>query len=85
VWGTPGTDELLIDAYRLNGVLYEVHLFFFPKSGLGRVTMTSDDVRDAFQKALSELTGRYGKPGLQSLNMSSWLAPARQDMTATGK
>jgi hypothetical protein len=60
--GTPGTDELLIEAYRLNGVIYEVNLSFLPKYGLGRVTMTADDERDAFQKALSELTGRYGNP-----------------------
>ena len=64
--GTPGTDELRIEAYRLNGIVYEVNLFFTPKSGLARVTMTSDDDRDAFQNALSELTGRYGKLGLQS-------------------
>jgi hypothetical protein len=64
--GTPGADELLIDSFAFNGVSYEVNLFILPKYGLGRVTMTSDDVRDAFQKALSELTARYGKPGLQS-------------------
>jgi hypothetical protein len=61
-----GTDELIIRDYRLNGISYEVELFFFPRYGLGRVRMTSDAERDAFQTALSELTGRYGKPGLQS-------------------
>jgi hypothetical protein len=61
-----GTDELLMENYWLNGASYEVSLFFFPKYGLSRVTMVADDDRDSFQKALSELTGRYGKPGLQS-------------------
>jgi len=60
------SDELMIEDYRVNGVAYEVHLFFFPRYGLGRVTMSSDDERDSFRRALSELTGRYGKPGLQS-------------------
>jgi len=60
------SDELIIGDYRVNGVSYEVDLFFFPRYGLGRVAMTSDDDRESFRNALSELTGRYGKPGLQS-------------------
>ena len=63
---TAGSDEWIIEHYRVNGGSYEVHLFFLPRYGLGRVTMTSDDDRDSFRNVLSELTGRYGKPGLQS-------------------
>src|SRR5258708_26110662 len=63
---TAGTDQMRIEDYRLNGVSYEVRLFFAQKLGLRRVTMTAGDDRDTFRNALSELTGRYGKPGLRS-------------------
>jgi hypothetical protein len=63
-------DELVIDEFRdefgLNGMSYRVALFFLPKYGLGKVTMTSEADRDSFQKALSDLTRRYGKPGLRA-------------------
>jgi hypothetical protein len=65
-----GADELVIDEFRdefrLNGMSYRVALFFLPKYGLGKVTMTSEADRDSFQKALSDLTSRYGKPGLRA-------------------
>jgi hypothetical protein len=59
-------DELVVDEFRLNGMSYRVALFFLPKYGLGKVTMTSEADRDSFQKALSDLTSRYGKPGLRA-------------------
>jgi hypothetical protein len=59
-------DELVIDEFRLNGMSYRVGLFFLPKYGLGKVTMTSEADRDSFQKALSDLTSHYGKPGLRA-------------------
>ena len=57
-------DELIMDAYTLNGVVYEVEVFFAPKYGLSRVTMSADD--DHFRDSLAELTRRFGKPGLES-------------------
>jgi hypothetical protein len=77
-------DELIIDEFRLNGISYRVALFFLPKYGLGKVTMTSEADRDSFQKALSDLTSRYGKPGLEAeydgdreitLTVFQWLTP----------
>src|SRR5215471_4768280 len=57
-------DELIVDAYPLNGVSYDVELFFAPRYGFSRVTMTADD--DHFRDTLAELTRRFGKPGLES-------------------
>ena len=57
-------DELIMDAYPLNGVSYNVELFFAPRYGFSRVTMTADD--DHFRDTLAELTRRFGKPGLES-------------------
>ena len=57
-------DELIMDAYPLNGVSYDVELFFAPRYGFSRVTMTADD--DHFRDTLAELTRRFGKPGLES-------------------
>jgi hypothetical protein len=81
-------DELVIDEFRgefpLNGRSFRVALFFLPKYGLGKVTMTSGADRDSFQKALSDLTSRYGKPGLEAeydgdreitLTVFQWLTP----------
>jgi hypothetical protein len=77
-------DELVIDEFRLNGVSYRIALFFLPKYGLGKVIMTSEADRDSFQKALSDLTSRYGKPGLRAeydgdreitLTVFQWLTP----------
>jgi hypothetical protein len=62
----PCAEELIIDDYRLNGVSYEIDLAFLPRYGLGRVTMTAEDERDAFRNVLADLTRRHGKPGLQS-------------------
>jgi hypothetical protein len=59
-------DELVIEEFQLNGISYRVALFFLPKYGLRKVTMTSEADRDSFQKALSDLTSRYGKPGLRA-------------------
>ena len=36
------------------------------KHGLAKVTMTAPDKREAFEKVLTLLTSRYGKPGLQA-------------------
>ena len=77
-------DELVIDEFRLNGMSYKVALLFLPKYGLGKVRMTSEADRDSFQKALSDLTSRYGKPGLRAeydgdreitLTVFQWLTP----------
>jgi hypothetical protein len=77
-------DELVIDKFPLNGLSYRVALFFLPKYGLGKVTMTSEADRDSFQKTLSDLTSRYGKPGLRAeydgdreitLTVFQWLMP----------
>jgi hypothetical protein len=81
-------DELVIDQFRdefrLNGMSYRVALFFLPKYGLAKVTMTSAADGDSFQKALSDLTSRYGKPGLRAeydgdreitLTVFQWLTP----------
>lgn len=77
-------DELVIDELRLNGMPYRVALFFLPKYGLAKVTMTSEADRDSFQKALSDLTNRYGKPELRAeydgdreitLTVFRWLTP----------
>jgi len=57
-------DELIMENYPFNGVSYEAELFFAPKYGLTRVTMTADD--DRFRDTLAELTRRFGKPGLES-------------------
>jgi hypothetical protein len=57
-------DELIINAYAFNDVSYEVELFFAPKFGLNRVTMTADD--DHFRDTLADLIRRFGKPGLES-------------------
>src|SRR5262249_44960045 len=62
----PGIDELLIDRYRSNGISFAVNLLFTKKNGLDKVILTAGDERDAFEKELARLKGRYGKPGLQS-------------------
>jgi hypothetical protein len=59
-------DTLVIEDYRLNGLVYQVKLLFLPKYGLASVTMTAPDDREPFQKVLSELTARYGRPALKS-------------------
>lgn len=59
-------DTLMIEDYRLNGLVYQVKLLFLPKFGLASVTMTAPDDREPFQKVLSELTARYGRPALKS-------------------
>jgi len=61
-----GADVLVIEKYRLGNVPFTVTLFFTSKNGLSQVIMTAEDRRDAFAKILSDLTVRYGKPGLQS-------------------
>jgi hypothetical protein len=85
-------DELVIEEFRdefrgefrRNGMPYRVALFFLPKYGLAKVTMTSEADRDSFQKALSDLTSRYGKPELRAeydgdremtLTVFQWLTP----------
>ena len=59
-------DSLVIEAYRQNGVSYQVKLVFRAKQGLTSVTMSSADDRETFQKVLADLTARFGRPGLQS-------------------
>jgi len=61
-----GADVLVIEKYHLANVPFTVTLLFTSKNGLSKVIMTAEDKRDAFEKILSELTVRYGKPGLQS-------------------
>src|SRR5439155_14422316 len=61
-----GADVLVIEKYSLGNVPFTVTLFFTSKNGLSKAIMTAQDKRDAFAKILSELTIRYGKPGLQS-------------------
>jgi hypothetical protein len=61
-----GADVLVVEKYNFNKVPFTVNLLFTAKSGLSKAIMTAEDKRDAFEKVLSELTVRYGKPGLQS-------------------
>ena len=61
-----GADVLVLEKYNFDKVPFTVNLLFTPKKGLSKATMTAEDKRDAFEKVLSELTVRYGKPGLQS-------------------
>jgi len=69
-----GADALVIENYSADysanasprGLAFRVQLLFLPKSGLASVTMTADDSRESFQKVLSALTARYGRPGLRS-------------------
>lgn len=61
-----GADALVIEDYKLKDLAYQVKLLFLPKYGLASVTMTAADDRESFQKVLSELTARYGRPTLRS-------------------
>lgn len=61
---TCAPDELVVEKYPIDGVSYEVELFFAPMYGLSRVTMTADD--DHFREILAELSRRFGKPALES-------------------
>jgi hypothetical protein len=61
-----GADVLALERYTFNKVPFTVNLFFTSKTGLSKAIMTAEDKRDAFEKLLSELTVRYGRPGLQS-------------------
>jgi hypothetical protein len=61
-----GADVLVIEKYSFTKVTFTVHLLFTSKNGLSKAVMTAEDKRDAFEKVLSELTLRYGRPGLQS-------------------
>jgi hypothetical protein len=61
-----GADVLLLENYNFVKVRFTVNLFFTAKNGLSKAILTAEDKRDAFEKVLSELTLRYGKPGLQS-------------------
>jgi hypothetical protein len=58
-------DVLVVEKYNFNNVPFMVNLLF-SKNGFGRVIMTAEDKRDAFEKVLSALSVRYGKPELQS-------------------
>jgi hypothetical protein len=58
-------DVLVIEKYNFNSVPFTVNLLF-SKTGFGRAIMTAEDKRGAFEKVLSALSVRYGKPGLQS-------------------
>ncbi len=61
-----GADVLVIGNYTFSKVPFTVTLLFTSRNGLSKAIMTAEDKRDAFEKVLSELTVRYGKPGLQS-------------------
>jgi len=61
-----GAEVLVVEKYNFNKIPFTVNLIFTAKSGLSKVITTAEDKRDAFEKVLSELTIRYGKPGLQS-------------------
>ena len=58
-------DVLVIEKYNFNNVAFTVNLLF-SKNGFGKAIMTAEDKRDAFEKVLSALAARYGKPELQS-------------------
>ena len=59
-------DVLVVEKYNFGKVAFTVHLLFTPKTGLSKAIMTTEDRRETFEKVLSELTVRYGKPGLDS-------------------
>jgi hypothetical protein len=61
-----GTDVLVIEKYTFVKIPFRVHLLLTSKGGFHKAIMTCEDRRDAFEKVLSELTARYGKPGFQS-------------------
>lgn len=61
-----GADVVVVEKFNFNNVPFMVTLFFASKDGLNKAIMTAEDKRDAFEKVLSALTIRYGKPGLQS-------------------
>ena len=58
-------DELVVDKYNFNNVPFTANLLF-SKNEFNRAIMTAEDKRDAFEKVLSALSVRYGKPELQS-------------------
>lgn len=58
-------DVLAVEKYNFNNVPFAVTLLF-SKNGFSKAIMTADDKRDAFEKILSALSARYGKPELQS-------------------
>ena len=62
---TARADVLVVEKYNFNNVPFTVNLLF-SKNGFGRAIMTAEDKRDAFEKVLSALSVRYGKPELQS-------------------
>ena len=73
-------DVLVVEKYNFNKVPFTVNLLFTSKNGLSKAIMTAEDKRDAFEKVLSVLSGRYGRPELQSeydgdeeLTHTSWI------------
>jgi len=62
---TARADVLVIEKYNFNNVPFTVNLLFL-KNGFVKAIMTAEDKRDAFEKVLSALSIRYGKPELQS-------------------
>jgi hypothetical protein len=61
-----GADVLVVEKYIFSKVLFTVNLIFAPRTGLSKAILTTEDKRETFEKVLSQLTGRYGKPGLES-------------------
>lgn len=59
-------DILVTEKYTFNKTPFTVNLLFTSKNGFSKAIMTAEDKRDSFEKVLSELTARYGKPGLHS-------------------
>jgi hypothetical protein len=58
-------DVLVVEKYNFNGLPFTVNLLF-SKDGFAGAIMTAEDKRDAFEKVLSALSARYGRPELQS-------------------
>jgi len=58
-------DVLVVEKYYFTNVPFTVNLLF-SKNGFARAIMTAEDKRDAFEKVLSALSVRYGRPELQS-------------------
>lgn len=57
---------LVIDNYNDDGVPVRAFLIFGPKDALSIVSLVADEKREVVEKALAQLTARYGRGGLQS-------------------
>ncbi len=79
-------DVLVVEKYNFNNVPFTVNLLF-SKNGFSRAIMTAEEKRDAFEKVLSALSARYGKPELQSEydgdTLGTPLSPAEAQVRGT--